>query len=47
MAEADGSTTAKGGYSDVSTGNDNFGGGGMDMGTAEPELGGGENASIV
>ena len=45
--EADGSTTAKGGYSDVSTGNDNFGGGGMDMGTSEPEIGGGENASIV
>lgn len=50
LAEFEGTDNApatKGGYSDVSAGSDNFGGGGIDMGTAEPEIGGGENASIV
>ena len=44
---ADNAPSTKGGYSDVSMGSDNFGGGGIDMGTSEPEIGGGENASIV
>lgn len=46
--EADGSTTAKGGYSDIAEmGGGSFGGGGIDMGTTESTAGGEDNASIV
>ena len=46
--EADGSTTAKGSYSDVAEmGGGSFGGGGIDMGASEPATGGEDNASIV
>lgn len=48
FSEADGSTTSKGGYSDVAEmGGGSFGGGGIDMGTSEPATGGEDNASIV
>lgn len=48
FSEADGSTTAKGSYSDVSEmGGGSFGGGGIDMGASEPAVGGEDNASIV